>query len=435
MVGSYHNYGVLVEKKIKYTPLHEWHLKSGANMGNFAGYDMPLWYPSGAKEEHLSVIRTAGLFDTSHMAMLSVAGEAAINLLQETFSRDLILDKKNPSVSSLIGKCLYGVFLNEKGWVIDDAILYGISPSDYLVVVNAGNGETILNHLKGHARDLPVLIEDLTGQVGKIDLQGPCSGKILDALGLFSGIDVQKLGYFTFAGHFLGEKGTVRINGIPVLLSRTGYTGEFGFEIIAAQSKIVEIWDAILEAGKKWNILPCGLAARDSLRAGALLPLSHQDIGNFLFLNNPWMFALPFDAARKDFTKSFIGMDALLKELTSHACHTYSFVGFDLRKVTTGKSPSVISAEGKKIGKVLTCVTDMAIGRDKGKIVSVISPGTLQGESIKGLSCGFIRTEAPLSPLDRVTLDDGSRKIEVEIVNDIRPGRSAKAAIENLMLP
>lgn len=421
-----------MEKKIKHTPLHEWHLLNGANMGHFASYEMPIWYPSGAKEEHLSVIRGAGLFDTSHMAFLSVTGEAAIDLLQKTFSRDLIPDRNNRAF--IAGKCVYGVFLNEKGWVIDDAIIYGIASDEYLVVVNAGNNDTICKHLQERAGALPVRIEDLTGQVAKIDIQGPASGRILQALGAFSGVEIKNLSYFTFAGHFQKEKGGAAIGGIPVILSRTGYTGEFGFEIISNQESLTQLWDAILNAGKKWNLLPCGLAARDSLRTGALLPLSHQDIGHFLFLNTPWMFALPLDKTRKGFTKSFTGSDALLRELSTHSHHTYPFAGFDLRKVSTAKAPAVITGDGKNIGTVLTCVTDMALGRHEGKVVNQARQDFLPGSAIKGLSCGFLRTEAPLSCLEKVLLDDGTRRIEVEIVNDIRPDRSARADILKMVI-
>ena len=421
-----------MEKKIKQTPLHGWHRIEGANMGLFANYEMPLWYPKGAKEEHLAVIRHAGLFDTSHMAFLLVKGEAALPLLQKTFSRDLT--SGSSGFFPLTGKCFYGLFLTDGGWVLDDAILYGISFDEYLVVVNAGNGAVICDHLKMYGQGSPVQITDLTGQLGKIDIQGPASGRILHTLGAFTGVEIKKIHYFTFVGHFQKGKSSTFIHDIPVLLSRTGYTGEFGFEIIASVDGVLQLWEEIVQKGKKWNLLPCGLAARDSLRTGALLPLSHQDIGPFLFLNNPWTFALPLDAEKKGFTKDFIGGDALLREFSTHPYHTYPFVGFDLRKVQTAKSPVVVAGDGKKIGTVLTCVTDIALERYGGTIVNHGRQESLSGSAVKGLSCGFLRTESPLSCRDKVTIDDGIRKIDVEIVNDIRPLRTARADILKMVM-
>ncbi|MBU0991060.1 MAG: aminomethyl transferase family protein [Proteobacteria bacterium] len=423
-----------MEETIKYTPLHDWHLMHGANMGSFAGYDMPMWYKGGAKEEHLSVILSAGLFDTSHMAVISVKGKGAFDLLQRCFSRDLAWGKKDGKDASMTGKCVYGVFLNDSGGVIDDAIVYGVAPSDYLVVVNAGNGEKLASHLRIHAGTHPVDIEDHTDKLGKMDLQGPLAGRILQDAGAFSGMDIREMNYFTFKGHFLGNVSGPSINGIPVLLSRTGYTGEFGFEVFMKKEAMPAIWQSIIDAGEKWHILPCGLAARDSLRTGAVLPLSHQDIGDWLFLNHPWTFALPFDKGKKGFTKPFIGKDALESNMRTHSHVTYPFAGFDLRKVTTSKAPSVFTKDGKKIGNVLTCVTDMAIGRHDRTIISIAEKNTPQHIAIKGLSCGFLKSEVPLKPMDMVTLDDGSRKIDVEIRADLRPHRTARHSMDKMMV-
>lgn len=423
-----------MEQNPKQTPIHAWHMAHGANMCGFAGYDMPVWYPAGAKEEHLSVICGAGLFDTSHMAVLSVRGKDSFILLQRCFTRDMALNKEYEPVSLRNGSCMYGAFLNEKGWVMDDAIIYCIADDFYLVVVNAGQGNLIANHLKDQAGHLSIIIDNYTDQLGKIDIQGPMAGKILRASGAFEGMDIRNLAPFTFSGFFLEDLPGPRINDTRILLSRTGYTGEFGFEIIVKKEKTLALWEFLLEIGKNHNLLPCGLAARDSLRAGAVLPLSHQDIGNWLFINHPWEFALPYNRKSKEFTKDFIGKTALSEARGKSPQHfTYPFAGFDLRKVSLIKSPHVYTREGVKIGTVLTCVTDMAIGRRDDRIYSIADPMKPDGFKINGLSCGFIKTDVMLEPFERVILDDGSRKIEVEIRTDIRPNRTARMPIETMM--
>ena len=147
-----------------------------------------------------------------------------------------------------------------------------------------------------------------------MDIQGPLAAKILgrvlaDAQAVFAGMP-----YFSFKGHFDDASpmaDAVRLDdGTPILLSRTGYTGEFGFEIFLEPDKIRHLWQRLLVAGESYGIRPCGLAARDSLRAGAVLPLSHQDIGHWPFINHPWPFALPFTADQTGFTKDFIGRTA-----------------------------------------------------------------------------------------------------------------------------
>ena len=214
------------------------------------------------------------------------------------------------------------------------------------------------------------------------------------------------------------------MDGTPILLSRTGYTGEFGFEIFVEPDLFTRTWDLILDAGQKFDLMPCGLAARDSLRAGAVLPLSHQDIGHWLFLNNPWPFALPYSTEKSGFTKSFIGSAALLE--AEKADHTLPFAGNDLRKVSTADPALVLDENGREIGSVLTCATDMAIGRHEGRIFSIASPDKPEGFKPRGLCCGFVKVTESLTAGQIVHLKDNRRQIKVEIVNDIRPARTAR---------
>ncbi len=421
---------------VKKTRLHGWHVQNGANMAQFGQYDMPLWYPSGAKKEHLAVLTDAGMFDTSHMSIITVRGSGARDLLQDCFSKDLsacIGKAQTPLVS---GKSVYGVFLNDAGEVIDDAIVFQIYDSLFMVVVNAGMGGIVSKHLMGYTGEHKAAVIDLTDQVGKLDVQGPQAARIISRIIKKPTEVFAQLPYFSFKGHFnsalpLSEKVTLT-DGTPLLLSRTGYTGEFGFELFVSPEKFVDLWELLLDAGQSFGMLTCGLAARDSLRAGAVLPLSHQDIGPWPFKNNPWPFALPYTSDNMGFTKDFPGAEALLQD--AHNEYTYPFAGYDLRKVAAGDpAAGVYSEGGTAIGSVLTCATDMAIGRVDGKIFSVSSPNKPPGFKPRGLSCGFIKVNKSLNAGATVILKDKHRSVKVEIVKDIRPDRTARKPLANFL--
>jgi aminomethyltransferase len=421
-----------MEPTTKKTPLHDWHIKNGANMADFGGYDMPLWYTS-AKNEHLAVITGAGIFDTSHMAAVLLSGPDAFDLLQLCFTPDLsacLGRNKSPLVP---GRCVYGAYLNEKGEVIDDTIVNQLAPQTYMLVVNAGMGGPVAAHLSAQKGDRNVAITDLTDRLGKMDIQGPAAGKIVSKLIQNPESVLDKMPYFSFKGHFdpssPNAKGVVLHNGTPILLSRTGYTGEFGFEIFIDPSKIVSLWEEVLKAGEPFGVTACGLAARDSLRAGAVLPLSHQDIGHWPFIHHPWTFALPWTEDRKGFTKDFMGSKSLLN--VKNPEYTLPFAGFDLRKVSL--PAQVTDAAGNAMGTVLTCVTDMAIGREEGRIISMASPDKPVDFKPKGLSCGFVKVIKAIPVGEKVFVVDPRRKIEVEIVRDIRPARTARKPLKEML--
>jgi len=424
-----------MEKEVKMTLLHGWHVDRGANMAQFGEYDMPPWYPTGAKSEHLSVLTNAGIFDTSHMAVVMVSGSDSLDLLQHCFSNNMdacIGKQQNPLTS---GKCVYGVFLKDNAEVIDDAIVFQIDEASYMVVVNAGMGGAISTHLSALTDRRNVGIIDLTDKVGKLDVQGPLAAKILIKVLKNPKVVFDKLPYFSFKGHFdpnsSAAKTVLLSDGTPILLSRTGYTGEFGFEIFVEPDHFIRTWDMLIEAGKEFGLTACGLAARDSLRAGAVLPLSHQDIGSWPFLHNPWPFALAYNADYIGFTKQFIGSESLLK--TDYGEYTLPFAGYDLRKVSTHDPAIVTDDAGNQIGKVLTCATDMAIGRHQDRIYSIVSPDKPENFNPRGLCCGFVKTTVRLSPGQTATLSDNRRKIKVEIVNDIRPNRTARLALSGFL--
>jgi aminomethyltransferase len=404
-------------------------------MSVFGGYDMPLWYGSGAKREHRGVITNAGIFDTSHMALITVSGRDAFDLLQLCLTKDLNACVGKSKTPLEPGRCVYGVYLNEKGAVIDDTVIGQLDANSYISVVNTGMGAHVTSHLRNNAGEKDVTVTDLSDRIGKIDVQGPLSARILAKILKFPEEIFDRMPYFSFKGYFdkkspLSE--TVRmLDDTPLLLSRTGYTGEFGFEIFTAPEDILKTWEVLLKAGKEFDLIPCGLAARDSLRAGATLPLSHQDIGPWPFLNNPWTFALPYDAGGTGFTKKFIGDESLL---CSGRCeYTYAYAGYDLRKVSIGDPAFVMNSRGKNIGIVLTSVSDMAIGRHNDHIYSIASPDKPGDFRPRGLSCGFIKVNEELAGGQVVVLQDNKRKIPVEIRDDIRPDRTARRSIKSML--
>jgi aminomethyltransferase len=325
--------------------------------------------------------------------------------------------------------------LNEAGEVIDDSIIYQSGSDAYMAVVNAGMGETIGRHLTDHRHGREATITDRADRLGKVDLQGPMAAKILTKILADPTKVLDRLPYFSFKGHFdptaAGPDRVILKNGMSILLSRTGYTGEFGFEIFTDPQHLLSLWEMLLEAGSSYGLTVCGLAARDSLRAGAVLPLSHQDIGPWRFINHPWQFALPFNEDHSGFTKSFIGSQALLSAKKSE--YTYAFVGQDLRKVSSVDDPVVLDANDEEIGKVLTCATDMAIGRVGGRIYSIASPDKPDGFTPKGLCCGFIKVKTELSVGDTVQLKDKRRTLTVTVVNDVRPHRTARKPLREMV--
>jgi len=413
----------------KQTPLFDWHKAHGGNIVEFGDYLMPVWYAS-ARNEHLAVVCQAGLFDTSHMATIRVFGADAFDLLQWCFTRNLTACVGKDNAPLVDGKCVYGLFLDEHGHAIDDSLVYKIKDGEYMVEVNASMGGTVAAHLAEQAKGRDVQVIDLTDQLGKIDIQGPASIKIMAKVLKNPEAVFDKLPYFSMKGHFdpastLAGQGQL-LDGTPILLSRSGYTGEVGFELFVERAHTVKVWEAIMAAGQEFGLTPCGLAARDSLRAGAVLPLSHQDIGHWPCIHNPWPFALPFAPGGDGFTKTFLGSAAL--ETTTDPSYTLTFVGHDLRKVDAHGARVFLN--GEDIGTVLTCVTDMAIGRHEGRIYSIASPDKPAELAIKGLCCGFIKVGSQLQPGTPVEIKDGKRAIQVVIETDVRPDRTARKALK-----
>ncbi len=228
------------------TPLHDAHLALGARMVPFAGFAMPIQYPRGIRAEHAAVRTAAGLFDVSHMGEFTVHGAEAEGFLQRLTVND---------VSRIVpGQAQYSAFCNEAGRVLDDLLVYRFADR-FMVVVNASNREKDLDWALGHAAGFEVEISDDSDDTALIALQGPKSQEILAPL---ADSDLDGIGYYRFAE---GE-----VAGVGGVVSRTGYTGEDGFELYLPATAAAQVWNALIRAGEPHGLVPAGLGARDSLR-------------------------------------------------------------------------------------------------------------------------------------------------------------------------
>lgn len=240
------------------TPLYDEHLRVGGRMVDFAGWEMPQQY-SSVQAEQQAVRTAAGLFDISHMGRVAVSGAAAFDHLQALVANDL---DRVPA-----GHAQYNLLCREDGGIVDDVVVYRRTPELFTLVVNASNREKDLAWLR---QDLPagVEIEDRSRELSLLALQGPRAEAVTARLA--EGVDLASIPYFGFA--------VGRLAGIEVSLSRTGYTGEDGFEIFVAAERVAELWGAILAAGAEAGVLPAGLAARDVCRLEAGLRLYGSDM-------------------------------------------------------------------------------------------------------------------------------------------------------------
>lgn len=245
-----------MEKK---TPLYDTHVKYGGRIVEFGGFLLPVQYESGIKKEHMAVRTQAGLFDVSHMGEILVKGEKAVDFLNHVLTNDYT-DLKP-------GFARYSPMCNENGGTVDDLIVYMKDVNDYFVVVNASNTDKDFAWMCDHKID-GVELENVSDQYGQVALQGPNAEKILKKVCEEKYIPA---GYYTCI--FDGD-----IKGIPCMISRTGYTGEDGFEIYMPADKAADIWELLIEAGSEDGLIPCALGARDTLRMEAAMPLYGHEL-------------------------------------------------------------------------------------------------------------------------------------------------------------
>lgn len=254
---------------LQHSPLHDEHRTLGANFTDFGGWQMPVRYGSDLDEHH-AVRTAAGIFDISHMAEISVTGADAGHFL------DYALAGRLSSLTVL--KAKYSLLLNDEGGIVDDLIVYRTADAEYLVVANASNRAAVVTALVDRQSGFDVQLSDLTERLALIAVQGPAAQAVLEATtGLAldaeasEGSTLDSLRYYAAVG--------MRFAGSAVLVARTGYTGEDGFELYVDAEHAVALWRALITAGEPLGLVPCGLAARDTLRLEAGMPLYGHELG------------------------------------------------------------------------------------------------------------------------------------------------------------
>src|SRR5690606_15126068 len=279
--------------ELRRTALDAVHRALGATMTDFAGWDMPLRYGS-ERDEHNAVRNRAGLFDLSHMGEITVTGPQAAALLDHALVGNMSGVKE--------GRARYTMICRADGGILDDLIVYRLGGTEFMVVANASNAQTVLDALTERAAGFDAEVRDDRDAYALLAVQGPESPAILASL---TDADLDGLKYYA------GLPGTVA--GVPALIARTGYTGEDGFELFVKPEYTVELWQALTKAGEEKGLVPCGLSCRDTLRLEAGMPLYGNELSTEL---------TPFDAGlgrvvKFDKESDFVGRAALAEDRKS----------------------------------------------------------------------------------------------------------------------
>lgn len=317
---------------MKRTPLYEEHVRLGAKMSEYAGYEMPIEY-AGLVAEHHAVRKDAGLFDVSHMGEFVARGKDAARFV------DYVVTGKASELEP--GAILYTFFLNDRGGVVDDLLVYREGEDAFLLVVNAANMEKDFCHLEGLTEGFDLDLQNISDEFAELALQGPNAEHFLAKLTEY---DLASIKPF----HFV--KG-VEVAGESCLVSRTGYTGEDGFEIYT-KGDVLAIWRALIDAG----VTPVGLGARDTLRFEAGLPLYGNELGEYI---------TPLEAGLGFFVKldkdDFVGKDALVRQKETGVPR--ALAGIELTGRGMLRHGFVVKEDGREIGTITTGYLSPTLGK------------------------------------------------------------------------
>jgi len=271
------------------TPLYDWHVAHGARMADFAGWEMPIQYTS-IVNEHTAVRERAGIFDISHMGRLFFSGPDAMSFLDHLVTND---------VARLgIGQVRYALVCNRAGGILDDVLVYRLDSGVYMLVVNASNRVKIEDWIEHHMEGYTLSVVDETRERGMFAVQGPRS---VDILGPLVDLDIAAMPYYTVK--------SASVAGCPAIISRTGYTGEDGYEVILEAHHTTGAWERVFAAGRAAGLLPCGLGCRDTLRLEAAMPLYGHELDE---RTDPFTAGLSFGVRLK--AGDFIGRAAIKAE-------------------------------------------------------------------------------------------------------------------------
>ena len=319
-------------EELKLTCLHDKHTALGAKMSPFGGFDMPIEY-SSIKEEHNAVRNACGVFDVSHMGEIFVTGPDAEKFVNHIFTNDI--------TGAPYGKIYYGIMCYPNGGSVDDLLVYAMGEGKYLLVVNASNIDKDVAWIMEHAKDFDVVVENQSEKYGEVAVQGPKTEEIVERI---LGIQCSDLAFYTCK--------EVEIAGETIIISRTGYTGEDGFEIYASHAFTNEVWDKLVGSGE---VKPCGLGCRDTLRFEVGLPLYGDELTDEI---------TPLEAGLGMFAKldkDFIGRDALAAQKAEGLKR--KIVGIELKDKAIPRHGYEVEADGKVIGVVTTGYNSISTGK------------------------------------------------------------------------
>jgi len=349
----------MAEATLHRTPLFAEHVALNAKIVPFAGYEMPVQYPAGITAEHQAVRGAAGLFDVSHMGEFIVRGERALDFVQHVTTND--------ASKIEVGQAQYSTLCNENGFLLDDLLVYRF-PDHYMLVVNGSNRDKDWAWVSRFAGDFGVELEDRTDDIALLALQGPRAQAILARL---TDHDLDSIRYYRFA------EGTV--DGMPVIISRTGYTGEDGFELYVGADDAAALWRRLLEVGKDDGLLPTGLGCRDSLRL---------EMGYALYGNDLDEARTPLEAGLAWVTKldkgDFVGRDALRRQKEEGV--KVRLAGFKLRERGFPRHGYPVEFNGERSGEVTSGTMSPTLGYGVGLAyvpVAAAKPGSEIGVVIR----------------------------------------------------
>ena len=325
----------------KTTALHGVHEKLGAHFTDFGGWDMPLKYASELAE-HKAVREAAGIFDISHMGEIRVTGPQAAEFLDHALVGRISAVKE--------GKAKYSLIVAEDGGIIDDLITYHVSEGEYLVVPNAGNAAAVWDEFQSRSKGYDVELRNETEETSLIAVQGPRSEEILLAVG-----DDAVSGWLPELSYYAARRGVLA--GHDVLIARTGYTGEDGFELYVPNAEAEDLWGALLAAGEPLGLVPCGLAARDSLRLEAGMPLYGNELSREV---TPVEAGLGGVVATKS-KESFVGREVLAARKESGPLKRLVGLKGQGRRAAR-KGYTVLDADGKAVGEVTSGAPSPTLG-------------------------------------------------------------------------
>jgi aminomethyltransferase len=311
---------------LKKTPLHARHRALGARMVEFGGWDMPVEY-SGIADEHMAVRTRAGLFDVSHMGEIEIAGPDALAAVQRITSND--------ASRLAVSQVQYSALTTPEGTFVDDVLTYRLADDHFLLVVNASNIMKDFRWITEHVQGLgDAAAVNTSSRYALIAIQGPAAREILQSL---TGVDLGAIKYYWFA--------TGEVASVKVTISRTGYTGEDGFEVFVAPASAERVWDALLAAGKPVGLVPAGLGARDTLRLEASMRLYGNDMdeqSTVLEADLGWIVGWK--------KSDFIGADVLRRQKADGT--TKKLVGFEMNDRAIGRHGYDVYIDGSKAGVV-----------------------------------------------------------------------------------